>query len=206
VSPLIRRKAATAAESVEPAAPKATTVPPEAAGARAYTAAKGRPTPKRTEASKARKAPPPKDNKEARTRMREKMRTERAEATEGMRRGDARFLPARDKGPIKKMVRDLVDSRRNVATYFLVGAFLVVLLTSGGMPDAVRFGGQILWLLMVVAILADVWLMSRLIRKRVRERFPDTTEKPPVFYGVMRSLQFRRMRAPKPQVGIGEVV
>jgi hypothetical protein len=198
---MFRRKSTDTVEPVE-AAPET----PAVRSARAYTAGKGRPTPKRTEAAKTRKVESaPKNSKEAKTRMRAKMRAERAEAYEGVARGDEKYLTSRDRGPVRRLVRDLIDARRNIATYFLVGAFLVVLLTSGGMPPAVRFGGQILWLLMIIAIVVDVFLISRLVRKTVKERFPKSTEKTGaiVFYGVMRSVQFRRMRSPKPQVELG---
>ena len=59
-----------------------------------------------------------------------------------------------------------------------------------------------------MAILADVFLISRMIRKNVRERFPNAPDKVGglTFYGVMRSVQFRRMRSPAPQVKVGDKV
>jgi hypothetical protein len=198
---LLRRKTSATSdavpETVEPV------VQPTGKG---YTPPKARPTPKRTD-GKARQAAPT-DKKEARTQMRAKMREERSVAYEGQRRGDDKYLTARDKGPVRRLVRDLVDSRRNVGSYFLIGAFIVLLLSQPQWPAPVRFGANILWLLLIVAILLDVFLISRMVRKNVRERFPKSPEKLSglSFYGVMRSVQFRRMRSPKPQVEVGEKV
>jgi hypothetical protein len=175
---------------------------------KARTPAKGRPTPKRSEGGKRKVAVTPTDKKEAKAQMRAKMREERSSAYEGQRRGDDKYLTARDKGPVRRLVRDLVDSRRNIGSYFLIGAFVVLLFSQPQWPSAVRFGANILWLLLVVAILLDVFLISRLIRKRVRAQFPNAPDKLGglTFYGVMRSVQFRRMRSPAPQVKVGDKV
>jgi hypothetical protein len=203
VSLLSRRKSSATSEETPD------TVEPITPAVKGYTPAKGRPTPKRSEAGKQRKvAVAPTDKKAAKAQMRAKMRDERSAAYEGQRRGDDKYLTARDRGPVRRLVRDLVDSRRNVGSYFLIGAFVVLLFSQPQWPAPVRFGANILWLLLVLAILLDVFLISRLVRKNVRERFPNAPDKLGglAFYGVMRSVQFRRMRSPKPQVKVGEKV
>ncbi|EXG80854.1 DUF3043 domain-containing protein [Cryptosporangium arvum] len=199
---LLRRKSTPVSDEVPE-----TVEPVSEPSGKAYTPGKGRPTPKRTANSRPRNvtaAAGPTDKKA----MRAKMREERSKAYEGMRRGEEKYLSPRDKGPVRRLVRDLVDARRNVGSYFLVGALAVLLFSQPQWPSAVRFGANILWLLLIVAILADVFLISRLIRKNVRERFPNAPDKMGglTFYGVMRSVQFRRMRTPGPQVKIGEKV
>jgi hypothetical protein len=44
-------------------------------------------------------------------------------------RGDQSALPARDRGPVKKFVRDYIDSRRSLGEYFLPLMVIVLLLT-----------------------------------------------------------------------------
>ena len=201
---LLRRKSAPVAEDVPE-----TVEPVTSSSGKAFTPGKGRPTPKRTANSRPRAvSAAPGDKKAAKAEMRTKMREERSRAYEGMRRGEEKYLSGRDKGPVRRLVRDLVDSRRNVGSYFLIGALAVLLFSQPQWPQPVRFGANILWLLLIVAILADVFLISRLIRKNVRERFPNAPDKLGglTFYGVMRSVQFRRMRTPGPQVKIGEKV
>ena len=52
--------------------------------------------------------------------MRAQQATRRMEARQGAARGDDSYLPARDRGPVRKLVRDVVDTRRNVGSFFLV--------------------------------------------------------------------------------------
>ena len=70
--------------------------------------------------------------------MRERQRQERAEASAGMRAGDERYLLARDRGPERALVRNIVDSRRTVGTWFFAGALIVLIGSStthaGGGP------------------------------------------------------------------------
>jgi hypothetical protein len=51
-------------------------------------------------------------------------------------------------------------------------------------------------------------LLARRIRSRVSAKFPKNDERwgSLYFYGIMRALSFRRMRAPKPQVKVGDKV
>jgi hypothetical protein len=196
VSPLFRRTAAT---------PEAAPAPDTAEKA----GGKGRPTPKRRDAQAHRKLvePPPADRKEAMRRMRERQRAERVEAREGMMRGDERYLLPRDRGPVRAAVRDLVDARRNVGTFFLAGAF-VVLIGGSVSVDVVRLAANAVWFLLVLALVVDALVLARAIRRTVRERFPDTDEKLSrlYMYGVLRSTVFRRMRTPRPRVELGQPV
>lgn len=201
---MFRRKTGTADPSSDTPEPVVEEVLP-----RAHTPGKGRPTPKRSAASRRRTAEPvPKDPKEARARMRAKQRQERAEAFQGMKSGDDKYLTPRDKGPVRRLVRDLVDARRNVGTYFFVGALVVVVGSMQVWPPPVRFGANLLWLALLFAMLFDGFLISRLVRRRVRERFPDDKTRMPslFFYAVVRSILFRRLRNPKPRVEIGAAV
>ena len=169
---------------------------------------KGRPTPKRREAQATRKLveTPPANRKEAMKRMRERQREERVEARAGMLRGDERYLLPRDRGPVRALVRDIVDSRRNVGTWFLAGAFVV--LVGGSIPNPlVRSGANIIWLLLVLALVVDGLVLARGIRRAVGDRFPEEKKFGGLYlYGVLRSTVFRRMRTPRPRVEVGESV
>jgi hypothetical protein len=181
----------------------------DASASPAKLGGKGRPTPKRREAQAHRKLvePPPANRKEAMKRMRDRQRQERIEARAGMMRGDERYLLPRDRGPVRALVRDLVDARRNVGTWFLAGAFIVLLAGSNPNPT-VRAGANIVWFLLVLALLIDALFLSRGIRRAVRDRFGATDEKMSrlYLYGVLRSTVFRRMRTPRPRVDVGQSV
>ncbi len=165
-------------------------------------------TPKRSSGQRRRGAePPPANRREAARRMRERQREQRTESMEGMRRGDERYLLARDRGPERALVRNIVDSRRNAGTWFFGGA-LIVLVGSSVREPLIQLVSNLLWAFLALAVVADAVLISRRIKKLVRERFPDTTQRMRSLYtyGIMRSITFRRMRMPKPQVDIGETI
>jgi hypothetical protein len=166
-------------------------------------------TPKRSSRQRRRVVePPPANRREAARRMRERRREQRAETLEGMRRGDEKYLLPRDRGPERALVRNIVDSRRTVGTWFFGGALVVLIGSSAAMPPLIRLVSNLLWVLLAVGVIVDGVLISRKIKKLVGERFPNTTQKRRslYMYGIMRSITFRRMRVPKPQIDIGETV
>jgi hypothetical protein len=210
VPSLFRRKPV---DLVEESVAEATDPPSSASGRpKGYTPSKkelGVETPKRSAAQRRRGSePPPASRREAVKRMREKQRSQRAEAMAGMRAGDERFLLARDRGPERALVRDVVDSRRTAGTWFFAGALIVLVGSSGTMPPAVQLAANLLWLVLAVAVVLDSVLICRKIKKLVRERFPKTQQRMRslYLYGVMRSITFRRMRMPHPRVKLGEKI
>lgn len=202
---------------VEPAVDEDEPATATATQSRAHTPSKrelGQSTPKRRDTGR-RVAPPPKDRKEAakqrrerQKELREKQRAHRAEVREGMLAGKEEYLPARDKGPERALVRDIVDSRRNLAGYFLPAAFLVIIGSSGAMPPMVRLGIELFWVLMAAAIVVDSVLLTRRVRKAVLRRFPKATKPPRSYYAyaIFRSVQIRRLRMPQARVPIGTKV
>ncbi|MFD8915445.1 DUF3043 domain-containing protein [Streptomyces sp. NPDC059575] len=168
-------------------------------------APKGRPTPKRSEAQSQRRsvASTPTNRKDAAKRQREERRSALERQRKALAGGDERYLPARDKGPTRKFARDWVDSRINVAEYFLPAAIVILVLSIVRVP-ALQNIALLLWLIVIVLIVLDsIWSGVRL-RKALAERFPGDNRRGAVAYGLMRSLQMRRLRLPKPQVKRGE--
>jgi hypothetical protein len=164
---------------------------------------KGRPTPKRSEAQGRRPGPPPPPpttRKEAYRRMRENQAARRVESRRGAARGDDSYLPARDRGPVRKLVRDVVDARRNIGSFFLAIAGVALIGTI--VPNlAVRSYASFLLFGFFILLIVDSVVLSRKIRKKVTERFPG--QKVPVWYGISRSTMVRRWRFPKPDVALG---
>jgi Protein of unknown function (DUF3043) len=168
---------------------------------RSSTPGKGKATPKRSDGR--RKPPKPMSKAE----MRQKSKTDRAEAMAGMRAGDERYLMPRDKGPERALVRDVVDSRRTVGTWFFGTAFVVLLASGTGNPGFTLYG-QLLWFVIGLATIVDSVLICRKIGKLIRERYPKTQMKARTlyFYAFMRGITFRRLRMPQPRKKIGEPV
>ena len=184
----------------------------EAARPKGYTPSKkelGVETPKRASSNRRRATEPaPANRREAYKKMREKQRSERAETAAGMRSGDERYLLARDRGPERLLARNVVDSRRTVGTWFFGGALIVLIGSSGAMPPAIRLVSNVLWAALALGVIVDSVLISRKVKRLVRERFPKSTQRMGslYLYAITRSITFRRMRMPKPKVQIGDAV
>lgn len=178
---------------------------------------KGRPTPKRRDASQKRLSLAPIKTKEEKKRARELAKSARIAARAAYMRGDESALPARDRGPARRFVRDYVDSRRSVGEFFLPIIFVVLMLTliptgtsrnAEGLPTVPLtqvISISIMYSVLLISVLDGVRL-SRKIKKAVEAKFPGTPTRGLGMYGWLRSTQMRRMRAPKPQVKAGQKV
>jgi hypothetical protein len=168
-------------------------------------APKGRPTPKRSQAQSQRRsvANTSMSRKDAAKRQREERRTALERQRQALASGDERYLPARDKGPVRRFARDFVDSRFNIAEFFLPMA-VVILILSMVRVASLQNVSLLLWLVVIVLIVLDSVVTGFRLKKRLGERFPDEPKRGAVAYALMRSLQMRRLRLPKPQVKRGE--
>jgi hypothetical protein len=172
-----------------------------------YTPAKGRPTPKRSEAEKRRRQPysAPSDRKAASQQSRDRDRGSRQRKMEAMRRGEDWALPRKDQGPVKALARDIVDSRRGISEYYLYAiAGLIVLLFLPGLRGSIFVNLIILVVLFV--IIGEGWYVSRRVQRLARERFPGESTKGVGMYTALRGTQIRKMRVPAPRVNRGDEV
>jgi hypothetical protein len=166
---------------------------------------KGRPTPSRKEAEAAARA----RAKVPRTR-REQMAAQRAARSESgqrvraaMKSGDERYLPARDRGPVRRFVRDFVDSRFSIME--LMVPILVVTLVLGWSGNAYLVSvGSTMTFGALVLIALDMLILRFRLRRELGRRFPEESTKGTTYYALMRALQMKFMRMPKAQVKIGE--
>ena len=167
---------------------------------------KGKPTPKRKVAEAKVKSSilSPAASKADKKRLKELARTRRAEARAAFMRGDENALPSRDKGPARRFVRNYVDNRRSIAEYFLVLIIFVLFLTIIPNPRIQLFSITLMYSAMVYAAI-DGFLLSRRIKKIVAAKFPNESTRGIGMYAWLRSTQMRRLRAPAPQVKIGEI-
>jgi hypothetical protein len=166
---------------------------------------KGRPTPKRKEAEAARKVSSlaPASTKAEKQRAKAAAREARIANRAAYMRGDENALPLRDKGPVKKFVRNYVDARRSVGEFFLPIIFVVLFLTL--IPSKIFQLGSIAVMYSVLVIsVVDGFLLSRKLKKEVIAKFPGAELKGIGMYGWLRSTQMRRMRTPKPAIKAGQ--
>ncbi len=166
---------------------------------------KGRPTPSRKEAQAAAKARA--RTPQSRKEMTKLQRAQRAEATakmrQGMKIGEERFLPARDKGPVRHFLRDRVDSRVCMAEFLMPALILIMVMIYSGSSQLVAVGNS-LWLATILLVATDSTMLVVRIRKDVRQRFPDESHKGVTGYTLLRAMQLRFLRVPKPQLRIGQ--
>ena len=151
---------------------------------------KGRPTPTRREAELARKQRLSGINANPKIAKRQARQRDFEAATE-----------RQHGGPVKAFARDYVDSRFRIAEFFIL--FAVLLFVVASVPS-IALLSVILWLVMLVAIVVDSILLVRGLKKEARRRFPNEDLGRIGWYALMRSMQFRKWRLPKPRLKRGE--
>jgi len=117
--------------------------------------------------------------------------------------GDPRYLPARDQGPARAFVRDFVDGRYTVAEYFIFMA--VIVLALGFIPNvAVQQLVSLIFFGVAILIVVDTAILVVQLNSRAKKEFPDKADRRGLtLYALMRTLQYRRLRMPKPRVQRG---
>ena len=179
-----------------------TPVDPDAA---AKAGGKGRPTPSRKEAEAAAKAraKTPRTRKEAAAQQRLQRSQSSSKMREAMKTGDERYLPARDRGPMKRFLRDYVDSRFSFVELMIPVLLVTTVMAWSGSSTVASYGNAILFG-MLLLIITDMVRLRFKLKRELAARFPDEPTKGTTYYAVMRSLQMKFMRMPKSQIKIGQ--
>jgi hypothetical protein len=112
--------------------------------------------------------------------------------------GEEANMPAQHRGPQRRFVRDVVDSRRNVAEFFFPAALvlMVIALVMPFFSASLYSVASIVLLVMlwggIIGCVIDGFILRNRLKKVVPERFGD-----------MRALQIRRWRLPRPMIDRG---
>ena len=183
---------------------KSETTPVDAEAA-AKAGGKGRPTPSRKEAEAAAKAraKTPRTRKEAAAQQRLQRSQSSSKMREAMKTGDERYLPARDRGPVKRFLRDYVDSRFSFVELMIPVLLVTTVMAWSGSSTVASYGNAILFG-MLLLIVTDMVRLRFKLKRELAARFPDEPTKGTTYYAVMRSLQMKFMRMPKSQIKIGQ--
>ncbi len=166
---------------------------------------KGRATPSRREAQAAAKAraKTPRSRKEQSAAQ----RSVRAEQTQKMRMamktGDERFLPARDKGAVKRFIRDFIDVRFSFIELLLPLLLGTMVLGYSGNATLAQIGNAVM-MGAILLVVFDIFRIRWNLRRELGRRFPEAPLKGTTYYAIMRSLQMKFMRMPKAQLKIGQ--
>lgn len=168
---------------------------------------KNRPTPKRKDAQKANITPlVPADRKEAKKIAKQKRDEFYEKQRLAMLTGDERYLPPRDKGPVRRWVRNWVDARWSWAEFVfpLILVFLFISLFVQGNRTYTTYILVILYFIFFTA-LVDSLIATWYLKSRLKKRFKEEEIPPRIgFYAFMRMLLLPIMRTPRPQVKKGE--
>jgi len=197
-----------------PGGPQATKTTETARTRPTAEAAKGRPTPKRSEAERGRRqgitgTPAGRSSGRASSAGggagRATSKEDRLRRNEAMRRGEEWALPARDRGPVKALVRDYVDSRRRISEYYMYVMLILVLLLFIRVP-AVQHAAEPIVLVLIVFVIVDALLLRMNLKRLIPQRLPGQSARGVTIYAVFRALQIRRFRMPPPRVTPGTKV
>ncbi len=171
---------------------------------------KGHATRSRKEAEAARKQALkiPKDKKRARAAMRSREMDSRVQARKALYTLDEKYLPARDRGPVKKFVRQYTDMRLTLAEMFMPITFFSVIITmafpanEANQSTVVGFF-NLFFILILLGLVLDLSTFAFFLKRALKKQFQQSELKGAIFYGLSRSLTLRLMRLPKPNVKIG---
>ncbi|TFH52262.1 DUF3043 domain-containing protein [Actinomyces viscosus] len=166
---------------------------------------KGRPTPRRKD-QQAKNLHPvvPKDRQAAKREARAARDEAWRRQSEAMVTGDEKYLPSREKGPVKRYIRDYVDARFSLGEFFMPLIFVLLILSFGlsrllpqyplvSFYTVLAMNGYLL-----LAIADSVWAWSRL-RRRLYKKFGEERVKDEgtiFFYIMSRCFMLRRFRRP----------
>ena len=206
------------AEAAEPKLPKG------------YTPPKGRPTPKRHDQEVKRgvvrdpNALTPAQQQQRRKDMKNSMSKEEWKAYKKQERdenrarnkemqaridaGDERYLMERDRGPVRKYVRDWVDSQRFFNNYVMPAALvmLVIMLIGTWLPR-VSAALSVISMLFILTIFIEGVIIGIRANNAVKKKYPDAdTGFGLGMYAFSRATQPRNWRTPKPRVAVGAKV
>lgn len=193
----------------------AKTKPPTQAG-------KGRPTPKRSEAERNRyrsiqggttsgrttstvRDPGRKLTPEEKAREKDRARSDRTKRMEAMRRGEDWALGPRDRGPLRKLARDYVDSHRRPSEFYMYALLVLLVALFSRNQVVATYVGPLVFVLIAI-IVTDGFFIGRSLRKLAAERYPGESTRGLTWYAVMRAMQIRRFRNPVPRVRPGDKI
>jgi hypothetical protein len=161
---------------------------------------KGRPTPTRKEREAANKRPLVGNrSKEARQAARDAQRAEREKARKLALAGDERYLLPRDRGPQRKIIRDVLDNRYTLIEGLMPLMVLFLLVTSftdNRAKDVIT----VVMILALFAVSLEAAIINRKSAAKIREKLGEDTklQRGNYFYTVTRGMQPRPLRLPKP--------
>jgi hypothetical protein len=177
----------------------------------AKQAGKGKPTPKRSEVERARRQPysaPPADRKAAAAQQRDRRRSEQQRKMDAMKRGEEWAIPAKDRGPVRALARDYIDSRRFIISeYILFGVFILIFIIFA-LGSRRQDSALVLYIevgIVAVIVIENAFHSARVTRL-VKQLLPGSSTRGITWYVAKRSLRLRASRIPPARVKRGDPI
>ncbi len=161
---------------------------------------KGRPTPTRKEREAANKRPLVGNrSKEARAAAREAQKAERDKARRLAIAGDEKYLLPRDRGPQRKIIRDVLDNRYTLIEGLMPLMVLFLVVTSFT-DDRAKNIITVVMILALFAVTLEAAIINRKSVAKIREKLGEDIklQRGNYLYTVTRGMQPRPLRLPKP--------
>lgn len=122
-----------------------------------------------------------------------------------MRRGEDWALPPKDRGPVRALARDYVDSRRRISEFYLYAMpVLLVSMFLGSRSLLVQSLVPLFVMAAALLIFGEGFYLRHRIRALAEQRLPGENTRGVGLYVAMRALQMRRLRMPKPRINPGD--
>lgn len=182
------------------------------------TAGKGRATRTRKEAEAQLRRPLVPEDRKAAKKESKKLQKERerefyARQREAMKTGDERYMPDRDRGRVRRFIRDYLDARYKLSEFVLFAMMLCLVLMLGLslLPMSAQTTNIILmvvtyafYAMLVISIIEGI-VTWQVLKRKIKERWPDDSfGRAAWFYMYTRMLTYRRMRSPYALVARGD--
>ncbi|GLU46106.1 DUF3043 domain-containing protein [Nocardiopsis ansamitocini] len=170
---------------------------------------KAAPTPKRSESANNLRRPlsAPQTRKEAYKQYRERERRRMQRERAGLSKGSTDpYTRPQDEGPVRALARDYVDSRRSISEFFLYFSLAIIVLLFLPIPELQLGATYVVWPLMIVTMITEGIFTARRVKAMIAKQYPNETKnvRGAGMYAVMRQLQIRKLRLPKPRVKPGD--
>lgn len=138
---------------------------------------------------------------------RERKRAASRRRFEAQKRGEEWALHPRDRGPVKALARDYVDSRRLIISEYILFAVFVLIMAAFLLGAAKNSGIIfIIEISIIVLIAAEASVHGAIVRAMAKKRFPGESTRGISWYVAKRSIRIRSSRIPPARVSRGQAI
>lgn len=124
-----------------------------------------------------------------------------------MRRGEEWALPPKDRGAVRALARDYIDSRRLVVSeYILFAVFAMILVVFAF--GAAKNSSFVLYLELGIVLLIAIEALyhATMVSRLARQRLPGESTRGIAWYIAKRAIRLRSSRIPPARVARGQAI